>query len=106
MSLSHPQEHPVSDLDTLVAPPPTLTLRPYQHQALDAIMAATLRGVRRQVVTLPTGAGKTVIFANDTLLEVLHGADLLSAAGRAHVLEAVKHVGEAWALRTNAANGP
>jgi len=36
--------------------------------------------------------------AHDTLLEVLHDANLVSAAVRTHVLEAVKHVGEARAL--------
>jgi superfamily II DNA or RNA helicase len=56
----------MSELLTLPPPasPAPLVLRPYQHQALDAIQAATLRGVRRQVVALPTGAGKTVIFAH------------------------------------------
>jgi superfamily II DNA or RNA helicase len=39
-------------------------LRPYQRDALTAIEAATLRGVRRQVVSLPTGSGKTVIFSH------------------------------------------
>ena len=39
-------------------------MRPYQHQALDAIAAAELRGIRRQLLALPTGAGKTVIFAH------------------------------------------
>jgi len=43
---------------------PPIELRPYQREALTAIAAAALRGVRRQVVSLPTGAGKTVIFAH------------------------------------------
>lgn len=39
------------------------TLRPYQREAIEAVLAARKRGVRRMVVCLPTGAGKTVIFA-------------------------------------------
>jgi len=39
-------------------------LRPYQTEAIDAVLAARRRGVRRMVVCLPTGAGKTVIFAH------------------------------------------
>jgi superfamily II DNA or RNA helicase len=45
-------------------PPASITLRPYQQQALTAIEAAALRGVQRQVVSLPTGAGKTIIFTH------------------------------------------
>src|SRR5262245_27470792 len=41
-----------------------LELRPYQRDALTAIEAAAMRGVHRQVVSLPTGAGKTIIFAH------------------------------------------
>src|SRR5919197_1949372 len=46
------------------APGALIELRPYQQDALTAIEAAALRGVQRQVVSLPTGAGKTVIFAH------------------------------------------
>lgn len=39
------------------------TLRPYQTEAIQAVLAARKAGVRRLLVALPTGAGKTVIFA-------------------------------------------
>lgn len=38
-------------------------LRPYQQAAIQRIIAARRAGVRRQLVCLPTGSGKTVIFA-------------------------------------------
>ena len=49
---------------TPLATEPQIELRPYQHDALTAIEAAALRGVKRQVVSLPTGSGKTVIFVH------------------------------------------
>lgn len=39
------------------------SLRPYQQEAIAAVLAARRAGERRLVVCLPTGAGKTVIFA-------------------------------------------
>ena len=51
-------------LMTPLATESQIELRPYQSSALTAIEAAALRGIRRQVVSLPTGSGKTVIFAH------------------------------------------
>jgi superfamily II DNA or RNA helicase len=40
-----------------------LTPRPYQREAVAAILAAATRGVRRPLLALPTGTGKTIVFA-------------------------------------------
>jgi superfamily II DNA or RNA helicase len=41
-----------------------LTPRPYQKECINAVAAAKFRGVQRPVVVLPTGAGKTIVFAH------------------------------------------
>jgi superfamily II DNA or RNA helicase len=43
-----------------------LPLRDYQRKALDALRADWADGIRRAAVVLPTGAGKTVVFAHLT----------------------------------------
>jgi ATP-dependent helicase IRC3 len=64
----------------------SLTLRPYQAEAIDAVLAARRRGVRRLLVCLPTGAGKTVIFsrlaqlAQRQVLVLAHREELLFQA--------------------------
>ena len=40
-----------------------MQLRPYQIEALQAVHDAFERGIHRQLLSLPTGAGKTVVFA-------------------------------------------
>ena len=54
----------------VTAPPPIsrspalrLTPRPYQYEAVAALLAATARGVQRPLLVLPTGTGKTIVFA-------------------------------------------
>ena len=61
-------------------------LRGYQREAVEAVIAARRRGVRRMVVCLPTGAGKTVIFshlarlATRQVLVLAHREELLAPA--------------------------
>jgi ATP-dependent helicase IRC3 len=43
---------------------PTIALRPYQEEAIEAINHAEMGGIDRPLVALPTGTGKTVIFSH------------------------------------------
>lgn len=51
-------------LGSEVGVPKTLALRDYQAEALEAIRRAAQHGVTRQLVCLPTGTGKTVLFSH------------------------------------------
>ncbi len=61
-------------------------LRPYQREAIVAVVAARRAGTKRMVVCLPTGAGKTVIFshlarlARKQVLVLAHREELLGQA--------------------------
>ena len=67
-------------------PPAPLALRPYQRDAIAAVIAARKGGARRLLVCLPTGAGKTVIFsqlarlAKKSVLVLAHREELLAQA--------------------------
>jgi ATP-dependent helicase IRC3 len=64
----------------------SLTLRPYQAEAIEAVLAARRAGKKRLLVCLPTGAGKTVIFsrlaqlAKKQVLVLAHREELLFQA--------------------------
>ena len=47
---------------TLLPPPASVTLRDYQIDALDAVEARDAAGIHRQLIAVPTGCGKTIIF--------------------------------------------
>jgi superfamily II DNA or RNA helicase len=51
--------------------------RPYQTEAVQATVDASARGVQRVLVALPTGTGKTVVFA--LLLQQRGGRSLVLA---------------------------
>lgn len=63
-----------------------MDLRPYQRETIDAVLRARRAGVRRLLVCLPTGAGKTVIFAElarmarRQVLVLAHREELLGQA--------------------------
>ncbi|TPV92313.1 MAG: DEAD/DEAH box helicase [Myxococcales bacterium FL481] len=82
------------------SPREPFTLRPYQQQAVDAVIAARRAGTRRMVLALPTGAGKTVIFAElirrarFDVLVLAHRNELLEQA-RSKITAALRRSGQA-----------
>lgn len=54
-----------------------MQLRPYQEDAVRAVLAARREGVRRMVLALPTGAGKTVVFS-ELIRRARHGVLVLA----------------------------
>src|SRR2546425_13276613 len=69
-----------------VAAPPMmrLTPRPYQYEAVAALLAATARGGQRPLLVLPTGTGKTIVFA---LLVQRRGGRALILAHRGELIQ-------------------
>jgi superfamily II DNA or RNA helicase len=62
-------------------------LRPYQHDACQAVRAEWAKGVARTVVVLPTGAGKTDVIASLATGEAAAGGRVLIAAHRSELLD-------------------
>ena len=67
----------------------TIQLRPYQQEALDAVNTFSDKGINRQLVVLPTGAGKTVIFSHLPQTKV-NSLPMLVLAHRAELLYQAK----------------
>lgn len=63
-----------------------ISLRPYQTKAIDAVRTAESNGIRRQMVVMPTGGGKTIVFAsliaerNARALVLAHREELIDQA--------------------------
>jgi len=68
--------------------PPEIRLRRYQSECLSAIQAAQDRGVRRALIVLPTGTGKTTVFSEATRLVTENpAATVVILAHRQELLE-------------------
>lgn len=64
-----------------------MELRPYQQEARDAIHAEWAEGHRRTLLVLPTGTGKTIVFAKVVEDRVRQGDRTLILAHRGELLE-------------------
>lgn len=65
----------------------SLTLRPYQQEAHDAILEKWQCGADKLLLVLPTGTGKTIVFASVTEDRVRQGSRVLILAHRGELLE-------------------
>lgn len=64
-----------------------MKLRPYQQEAREAIFSQWDSGVKKTLLVLPTGCGKTIVFAKVTEDCVRHGDRVLILAHRGELLE-------------------
>lgn len=64
-----------------------MELRPYQQEAMDAILEAWENGTHKTLLVLPTGCGKTIVFAKVTEERVRQGDRVLILAHRGELLE-------------------
>jgi superfamily II DNA or RNA helicase len=71
-----------------------IELRPYQRECLEAIETAEWKGTKRQLVALPTGCGKTIIFS--TLARERNGRTLILAHRDELIEQAVDKLMMVW----------
>lgn len=64
-----------------------MELRPYQQEAKDAVFEQWDNGIRKTLLVLPTGCGKTIVFAKVTEDCVRKGDRVLILAHRGELLE-------------------
>lgn len=64
-----------------------MELRPYQKEAKDAIFTEWGKGVKRTLLVLPTGCGKTIVFAKVAEECVREGSRVLILAHRGELLD-------------------
>ena len=77
-----------------------MELRPYQQEARQAVTEKWNNGDKRTLLVLPTGCGKTIVFAKISEDCVRHGDRVLILAHRGELLdqaaEKIKKIHRAW----------
>ena len=63
-----------------------MELRPYQREAMDAVLGQWTSGVQKTLLVLPTGCGKTIVFSKITEEMVRQGNRVLILAHRGELL--------------------
>lgn len=77
-----------------------MQLRPYQQEAKDAVFEQWEDGCRKTLLVLPTGCGKTIVFASITEECVRNGKRVLILAHRGELLDqAADKIGKTTGLR-------
>ncbi len=77
-------EHENAETPVRTAP---IALRPYQEEAKSAVLEQWEQGVQRTLLVLPTGCGKTIVFAKISEDCVKRGERVLILAHRGELLE-------------------
>lgn len=80
-------ENQVTLLAPAEAPVNPISLRPYQNEAKAAVLEQWEQGVQRTLLVLPTGCGKTIVFAKISEDCVKRGERVLILAHRGELLE-------------------
>ena len=76
-----------------------MELRPYQQQAKDAIFSEWENGIKKTLLVLPTGCGKTIVFAKVAEECVKEGSRVLILAHRGELLDqAADKIGKSTGL--------
>lgn len=76
-----------------------MKLRPYQQQAKDAIFSEWENGIKKMLLVLPTGCGKTIVFAKVAEECVKGGSRVLILAHRGELLDqAADKIGKSTGL--------
>lgn len=86
ITLLEPAEAPVPPAGGQVRAAP-IALRPYQNEAKSAVLGQWEQGVQRTLLVLPTGCGKTIVFAKISEDCVKRGERVLILAHRGELLE-------------------